>query len=181
VLERICPTCKFPKVIGLEWAVRKSGKRAGNIRPECRACEKIRMDLYWDNHTEKRSAQRKFWRKKKRNRMRKPLKFDAKLQRKLGNYLRTRINAVLRGRSKSARTKELLGCSIEHLKVWLTFYFQPGMSWSNYGAWHVDHREPCASFDLSDPSQQKECFHYTNLQPLWASENLSKRDKVSTV
>ena len=53
------------------------------------------------------------------------------------------------------------------------------MSWDNWSikGWHIDHIRPCSSFDLSDPTQQKECFHYTNLQPLWASENLKKNNK----
>lgn len=87
---------------------------------------------------------------------------------------RSRVRIALRGKSKSKRTIELIGCSIEHLRLWLTFYFQSGMSWSNYGKWHIDHVRPCASFDLRDPEQQKQCFHYTNLQPLWAADNIRK-------
>jgi hypothetical protein len=50
------------------------------------------------------------------------------------------------------------------------------MSWATYGfrGWHIDHIRPCAAFNLSDPEQQKVCFHFSNLQPLWAPENLSK-------
>jgi len=89
------------------------------------------------------------------------------------------------GKNKSASTVELLGCSIEELKIYLQGFFQPGMTWDNYGnpdgdhkkSWHVDHIRPCASFDLSDPIEQRECFHYTNLQPLWGKDNLSKGDK----
>lgn len=90
--------------------------------------------------------------------------------------LRHRIHMALRAQHshKTSRTTELIGCSIEHLRLWLTFYFQPGMLWSNYGEWHIDHTRPCASFDLTDLAQQKECFHYTNLQPLWAQDNLKK-------
>ena len=51
------------------------------------------------------------------------------------------------------------------------------MSWDNYGKWHIDHVRPCSSFDLTDAKQQEECFHYTNLQPLWAAENLQKGSK----
>jgi Prasinovirus endonuclease VII len=97
---------------------------------------------------------------------------------RISRNLRTRIYQALRGKTKSAKTLELLGCSVEHLKVWLTLYFQPGMSWSNYGTcWHIDHIRPCVSFDLTDPKQQKECFNYTNLQPLFAIENLKKGSK----
>ncbi len=48
------------------------------------------------------------------------------------------------------------------------------VSWSNYGEWHVDHIRPCASFDLNDPVSLSQCFHYTNLQPMWALDNAKK-------
>ena len=48
------------------------------------------------------------------------------------------------------------------------------MTWENYGEWHIDHRKPCASFDLTKEEEQKMCFHFTNLQPMWASMNISK-------
>ena len=69
---------------------------------------------------------------------------------------------------------KLVGCSIDQLKQHLEFQFKPGMTWNNYGKWHVDHKKPCASFDLSKPSEQRKCFNWKNLQPLWAEENLSK-------
>lgn len=80
-----------------------------------------------------------------------------------------------RGR-KHANTMSIIGCSIEFLKTYLEAKFLPGMSWENYGryGWHVDHIWPCASFDLTDPEQQKICFGYQNLQPLWEVDNLRK-------
>jgi len=53
------------------------------------------------------------------------------------------------------------------------------MSWNNHGEWHIDHIKPCTSFDLSKLSEQKKCFHYKNLQPLWAKDNLSKGAKIN--
>ena len=93
--------------------------------------------------------------------------------------LRSRILAALNGNSKSASTLELIGCTVEFLKEYLASQFQEGMSWDNYSfdVWHIDHIRPCSSFDLTDPQQQKECFDYTNLQPLWAFENMSKGAK----
>jgi len=57
--------------------------------------------------------------------------------------------------------------------------FIAGMSWANYGEWHIDHKKPCALFDLRDTDQQRACFHYSNLQPLWAFDNRSKGAKLS--
>jgi hypothetical protein len=88
--------------------------------------------------------------------------------------LRTRIWLALKNINKSKTTTKLLGCSIEKLKKHLQAQFKPGMSWENYGKWHVDHIKPCARFDLTEESEQKKCFHYTNLQPLWAEENQKK-------
>jgi len=71
----------------------------------------------------------------------------------------------------------MLGCNVVELKEHLSRQFRPGMSWDNYGEWHVDHIRPCISFDLSDPKQQLQCFHFSNLQPLWAKENMAKGGK----
>jgi len=78
------------------------------------------------------------------------------------------------GNFKSAHTLALLGCSRLDLKKHIESLFQSGMSWENYGQWHIDHIKPCKSFDLSCKEEQEKCFHFSNLQPLWASENLSK-------
>jgi hypothetical protein len=96
---------------------------------------------------------------------------------KLVNNLRSRMWAVLKGKSKSKPTIKLLGCSVEECWNYLEKQFKPKMTRKNYGKWHVDHIRPCASFDLSDPKQQAICFHYTNLQPLWSYENESKGAK----
>lgn len=92
--------------------------------------------------------------------------------------LRGRVYKALRGLSKkTARTIELLGCTIEELKIYISKLFRPSMSWDNYGMWHLDHIKPCSTFDLTKEDEQKKCFNYKNLQPLWADENLTKNDK----
>jgi hypothetical protein len=80
---------------------------------------------------------------------------------------------------KNMRTLDYCGCSVAFLMNHLEAQFAPGMSWDNYGEWHIDHIRPCASFtNLGiDIEEQKQCFHYTNLQPLWAEDNLRKSDK----
>jgi hypothetical protein len=79
----------------------------------------------------------------------------------------------------SKNVPKLLGCTVKELKAHLAAQFRPGMSWGNYGEWHIDHLRPCASFDLTDPEQQRQCFNYTNLQPLWAKDNLSKGSRYA--
>lgn len=99
---------------------------------------------------------------------------------RMKDVLRKRMRNALLGLTKTSRTMDLLGCSLEELKQHLEMAFREGMSWENYGkfGWHIDHIIPCSSFNLSDPEEQKKCFHFTNLQPLWAKENWSKGSKV---
>ncbi|MFZ3132873.1 MAG: hypothetical protein WA125_17645 [Desulfosporosinus sp.] len=97
--------------------------------------------------------------------------------RKIARNIRSRIIHVLQGRIKSSSTLKLLGCTIEELKLYLESLFKDGMNWDNYGkrnGWQIGHVRPCASFNLSNPQQQKECFRYANLQPLWAIDNIIK-------
>jgi len=78
---------------------------------------------------------------------------------------------------KNQTTCELIGCTPDDYLQHLRSLYQPGMTDENYGQWHMDHIKPCSLFDLTDNTQLKECFHYTNMQPLWAAENLAKSDK----
>ena len=91
---------------------------------------------------------------------------------------RKRMLNALRGvGAKSARTLELLGCTGAEAVAHIERQFKNGMSWSNRAEWHIDHIRPLVSFDLNDPAQQRQAFHYTNLQPLWARENRRKGAK----
>jgi hypothetical protein len=104
-------------------------------------------------------------------------RFNNDINYKIRSLLKTRLYLALKNNQKIGHTIELLGCSIDNLKKHLESKFTKGMSFSNYGKWHIDHIRPCSSFDLSKEEEQAKCFHYTNLQPLWAKENLSKGDK----
>lgn len=96
---------------------------------------------------------------------------------KLKRNLRSRLNKAVQFGYKAGSAVDDLGCSIEELKIYLELRFQPGMTWNNYGDWHIDHVKPLASFDITDPDQVKQACHYTNLQPLWKEDNLRKGDK----
>ena len=95
---------------------------------------------------------------------------------KIMKTLRSRLGTALKTQNsnKYNNTIDLLGCSVSFLKDYLEAKFKDGMTWNNHGEWHIDHIKPCASFNLLQEEEQKKCFHYTNLQPLWAAENLSK-------
>ena len=104
--------------------------------------------------------------------------------------LRGRLaTALKRGYKKSKPTLDLLGCDVKFLKSYLENKFLPTMTWDNYGTvWHIDHIMPCAKFNLADLEEQRRCFHYTNLQPLFAVTtvidgvtyigNLNKQDRI---
>lgn len=106
---------------------------------------------------------------------------------KISSVLRARLNKALKAKNakKSNKTFELVGCTISFLMGYIESKFTQNMSWENHGVydvnkqtWHLDHIIPCASFNLLEEEEQKKCFHYTNLQPLWAKDNLSKGCKI---
>lgn len=95
-------------------------------------------------------------------------------------YLRKRLRHAAKGAKRySLKIQEIVGCSPEQLRIHLESQFLPWMTWSNHGEkWHIDHEIPCRAFDLTDPEQAKRCFHYSNLRPLEAKENIRKSDKL---
>jgi hypothetical protein len=123
---------------------------------------------YKDNRDELRG----YYRRRRRN------LYNTDINFKLKSILRTRLYHALRGIRKKHDTMELIGCELSTLKEHLESQFKPGMSWENYGDWHVDHIRPCSSFDLTKNEEQQKCFHYSNLQPLWAHENLKKSNFI---
>lgn len=96
------------------------------------------------------------------------------LHRRVALRLRSRLRKALARGCKTASAVKDLGCSVAELIKHIELQFQDGMSWDNHGEWHIDHIKPLASFDLTDETQAKAACHYSNLQPLWASENHRK-------
>jgi hypothetical protein len=104
---------------------------------------------------------------------------DARVSRlpyRLASNLRRRLRDAVSSSSRSGSAVRDLGCTIPELKAHLERQFQPGMTWDNWSptVWHIDHKRPLASFDLTDREQFLKACHYTNLQPLWAEQNLAK-------
>ena len=107
-------------------------------------------------------------------------KYYSDIQWKLCVILRSRLHDALKNSYKNDSSIRDLGCSIPELKFYIEGQFQQGMSWENWSVkgWHLDHKIPLAFFDLTNKEQLKQACHYTNLQPLWAIENLRKSNKV---
>lgn len=100
---------------------------------------------------------------------------------KLKNNFRCRMNSILKKQStqKNNTSLKYLGCSLEEYKQHLEKQFKPDMNWDNHGIiWEVDHIYPCSKFDLTIEENIYKCFNYNNTQPLYKSENRSKKDKI---
>ncbi len=92
--------------------------------------------------------------------------------------LRTKIYQSVKD-NKKFKFHDITGCDIKTLMSYIESKFLRGMTWKNYGktGWHIDHIKPCSLFDMTITEEQKKCFHYTNLQPLWWQDNLKKHNK----
>jgi hypothetical protein len=128
----------------------------------------------WRN--ENRDKVRKWARDYERNRRREDPKY------RLTARTRTSVSTCLKERNvkKKSSTFILLGYSIEELMIHLEALFTVGMTWDNYGEWHVDHKIPMNSFQFesTDDIGFKDCWKLSNLQPLWGPDNLSKGTKL---
>ena len=139
-------------------------------------------EKYYQEHREKKRERsvEYYYKHKNERREYKKNKWKTDIGYRTRSNLNRRLNYALKSQNirKTTHTMCLIGCSINFLKKHFESQFLPGMAWDNYGygggKWCVDHIKPCVAFDLIDPEQQKECFNYKNLQPLWNKDNLSK-------
>jgi hypothetical protein len=95
-------------------------------------------------------------------------------RRDLSRALRKRLWAAIKHQTKVGSAVRDLGCSIAEFKCYIAKQFVFGMSWDNWGTWHLDHKRSLASVDLTDRAQFLSVCHYTNYQPLWALDNIRK-------
>jgi hypothetical protein len=150
--------------------------------------EKVSKQIkaYRENNRDKINTINKNWRYNNKEKVNKQIKvylnnrLKTDLQFKLTHNLRNRLNSAIKGNYKAGSAVKDLGCSVEELKSYIESKFQPGMTWDNWttDGWHIDHIKPLSSFDLTDRKQLLEACHYTNLQPLWAKDNIIKSDKL---
>lgn len=140
--------------------------------------EKRRADarLYYKQNQEKiREYQNKY-----KTAHRKEISEQIRLRRagdinvRLAHCLRSRLRNALKNNIKTGSFVSDLGCPVSYLRLYLESKFIEGMYWDNHGKWHIDHIIPLASFDLTNREELLKACHYTNLQPLWAVDNIRK-------
>lgn len=165
---------------------------------DCKECRKKSVKNYTENNKEKYLFnQRNFYIKNRKKRLKYRKEYyinnKSKIIKQHSKYIKLRrandpsfrligclrngLYKCLKGVLKNHKTLEYIGCSIEHLWLHLESKFTIGMSRDNYGLWHVDHIKPLSSFNFSDNDKEyqlKLAWNYTNLQPLWAKDNLIK-------
>jgi hypothetical protein len=131
-----------------------------------------------EKHHDRYIANKEYYANLNRQKRLQGIRRSLTLQERLRARIHSRILGALKNQSqtKHYKTIELLGCTIVEARKHIESQWLEGMSWDNHSltGWHIDHILPCNTFDLSNPDQQKKCFHYTNLRPLWAKDNLSR-------
>jgi len=165
----VCKTCKAKQKQDKQFLPATDGFKACS---KCGNVLHVTQFFVCSTHTDGRDSHCKACEHK-----RKMHRLNTRKECRIVENLRRRTRAVLQGINKSANTLDLIGCTPEQLRDHIESQFEDGMTWENYGEWHIDHKRPCASFDLMVEAQQRECFNFTNLGPLWAKDNLSKGDR----
>lgn len=162
----ICNKCKVTKDVIM---FGKDTSLCRGVKYTCKECEnKKRREKNHENLENSRKKQREQSRKRRSD-----------IKNRIRLNLGTRLYLAVQ--KKHGNTMELTGCSKDELFAHLESKFTEGMNWENYGKWHIDHIKPCASFDLTRVEEQKKCFHWKNLQPLWAIDNMKKGAKYVSV
>ena len=182
--ENKCKKCKHEyiknnnKKYGKEYFLENTRKYKQNNKEKTLQDQRIyyyNNKEYWINNP-KRKEYLKKWSALNREKINKYVldRYKNDDQFRLGIILRNRFKQAIKGFT-IGNIKTLIGCSIEECKAYLEKQFYPEMSWKNHGIiWEIDHIKPCASFDLTNIEQQKECFHYTNLQPLFKTTEIAE-------
>lgn len=155
-------------------------KEAAAEKRRCKELERSRVRRADPLYNAQQIERKKKWRAENRDRhLEVSRAYDAKqlaenIQRRLSKNLRHRIGKAMAGKTRGVSAVRDLGMSIEDFRSYIASKFQPGMTWENYGEWHLDHIKPLALFNLADTTQARVACHYTNYQPLWALDNQRK-------
>jgi hypothetical protein len=157
------------------------------LKMNCKHCNTVKLRSEFPSRSTickqcKNAKQRKYYKKNSKRLNRQMYQYQKNKMKtnplfRLQKNLRRRLRKICK--HKGDTTMGLVHCSSDHLRTYLEAQFQPGMAWDNYGsAWEIDHMMPCCSFDLEQTKEQYKCYHYTNMQPLFKRQNLSKGKKI---
>lgn len=190
--SRICTTCKIDKPLTEYY---RSKKEKGGRKYICKSCFADYQREYHKKNYEKLRQKRIAYRESESGKeVRKEYLKSEGYRRSQRNYLRKRrqsdplfkMASNLRRRTRKAfdrsywkkdsPTKQLLGCDYNKAFKHIENQFRDGMSWDNYGEWHIDHIIPLCS--ATTVEELEKLCHYKNLQPLWAEENILKGGKM---
>jgi len=165
--EKSCPKYKHEYYLKNKQKIRERSKKWAENNKE-RAKEHSKK-WYKENKARHNQKAVEYRRKKRQSN---PLE-------RVKDSLSSNLRNALSGRAKGQKTLDYLCMNIDEFKSYIEKMFMDGMTWENYGlyGWHLDHIQPVCSFDHSDEEQIKKCWHYSNFQPLWAKDNLSKGDR----
>lgn len=186
---KICIKCKIEKGIDNFY---KANKSADGYDNRCKQCIKEYNAIRYKNNKDHMLKITKKYMQNHKHEMRifhknyKKKRAKEDINYKIAGNIRSWISRIVKNGNLPGSFVRDLGCSIEELKIHLEskFYYNKEtgetMSWDNYGlyGWHIDHIMPLISFNLTDREQFLKACHYTNLQPLWAKDNLSKGSKI---
>lgn len=179
----------------------RSTQTGDGRHPHCRACIKSARKLFYSKNSAKILVQKATYQSSKKSQIAEyQAKFYAKnrkakiaastayasarrkvdVEYKLSLNLRNRLYMAIRRNYKSGSAVADLGCSVADLKLYLESKFTPGMTWDTWGpkGWHIDHITPLSAFDLRNRDQLKTACHFSNLQPMWARDNISKGNRL---
>lgn len=177
-----CKLCFYHRHLNKEYSFIKNIKITKNHHVASEEEMRIRRKEYYLKNKEKRKQYYQDNKEKINDYQNNRLKNNIEARIAKNCRTRTKLAVTKNGYYKQDKTFNLIGCTPRFLKEYLESLFVDGMSWDNYGfgdnKWNIDHIKPCEAFDLSITEEQLKCFHYTNLQPLWQSDNLEKSNKI---
>lgn len=180
-MVKTCSKCKIEKEYS---EFHKCSTNKDGFKYKCKSCVKELACKYYQDNKQKVKEYRKEYYQYNKIKVKEYNKEYIKERRKIDLLFKIKINLRTRtslafrnsGYLKNTKTQEMLGVDWGVAKNHIERQFTKGMNWNNYGEWHIDHIIPLAS--AKTPERLNQLCHYTNLQPMWAEENLSKSDKI---
>lgn len=209
ISQRQCESCKDIKILSSEFFIPRKKKDKVYFGYKCRLCENKDCKKYHQQNKEDRLSKMRNWKDRNKSHVKKyrdEHKNEAKQYRqdnkeRYREYFKNRQRELLKNpiyRIHSNMSKSIneqlkrnklnknnkswikyVDYSVEELKIHLENKFREGMSWDNYGEWHIDHIKPKSLFNITDVNSNefKECWSLNNLQPLWAADNCAKGNR----